>query len=151
MNNCEEWETEIIPDDNFIFRRIHKNFVINDSQFPNMQKVPQNVFNEPKKSWKEEYLAKWDGVSVDWDRYSTAEETLKRGEKESTNYGVIQSEVFQVRSVQPLDVIHRPIKNHEKLKDNRAHSLITGFTFANKVEIRMNLAEKFTWSIQGWR
>ncbi len=150
MNAREVWGIEDIPNEHFFFRRIHRNFIQNDPEFPRMQVVPQNVFNEPSKSWSKEKLANWKGISVDWDRFAKAEETLHRGDKEPSNYGVITSQISQVRSIIPLNIIHDPKQNDPKFDDNRAHSLITGFTIANKLEIRMTLAVECSWVLQGW-
>lgn len=56
------------------------------------------------------------GMSVDWGKYSTAEETRARAKDPERN-SVLRIPVSGIRQVKPLDVIHSP--DHERA--NRAH------------------------------
>ena len=58
------------------------------------------------------------GTSVDWDKYSTPEQTRARAKRPELN-AVVRMGVGEIRGVDDaLDVIHRP------LPDNQAHSEI---------------------------
>ena len=61
------------------------------------------------------FTAKNGGMSVDWERYSTKEETRQRASNPAKN-AVISLSVAAVRGVNNLDVEHRPEPS------NRAHS-----------------------------
>jgi len=57
--------------------------------------------------------------SVDWDRYSTPQETLCRFKKDS-DWGVIKIQAEYARSVEGQQVLHKPSHKHQ------AHSEIIG-------------------------
>jgi hypothetical protein len=62
-------------------------------------------------------------VSVDWEKYSTAEQTRYRARNPS-QFGVIALVAGKVRKIEGLSVQHEPIKS------NRAHSGIHGLTIS---------------------
>lgn len=78
-------------------------------------------------------------MSVNWNKYATADETL--GQNPAKN-GVIKLEVGRTRSEpEHLDVIHTPIQS------NRAHSSVIGISPSNKVKTRKKLSMLATWVI----
>ncbi len=72
------------------------------------------------------------GMSVDWDRYSSEEQTRQRARKPEKN-AVIRLSVGGIRKIDPLDVVHRPEP------DNRAHSEVDLPTDETLTEIRLKL------------
>jgi hypothetical protein len=60
------------------------------------------------------------GMSTDWSKYATPEQTRQRGAKVASNYVVIEMNVGDVRAIPDQRVAHDP------LDDNRAHSLVHG-------------------------
>ena len=95
------WEPEEIPDAARVFMRAQKSF------FRNGQLQP-GVFRDHGA-----------GMSVDWDRYSTALEAHGRCKVPADN-AIISMEVGGIRAIQQLSV------NHTPLEDNRAHSHVIG-------------------------
>lgn len=95
------WPVEIIPDEDRLFMRAHRMF------FKDGQLAP-GVFRD--------HAA---GMSVDWEKYSTAKETHLRAKTPQDN-AVIQLVAGHVRAIPPLTVEHRPVL------ENRSHSEITG-------------------------
>ena len=92
------YPVEIIPDSDSVFMRAHRNHV-RDGEFG------PGVFR-----------AHAGGMSVDWDKYSSADATRERGKQSRENYAVIQMGVRGIRAIKGLDVKHSPEAN------NRAHS-----------------------------
>ena len=138
------------PDVDLVFRRVHRNTVRTHPDFPNIREVPHTVFSEPSKKWKKEKLENWDGVSVDWSKYSTAQNTLSRNTPNPERYGVFKIAINDIKNHELLIVVHNPIKDHPRLEDNRSHSLIKGFTLMNKIMLRLELSLKCEWCIQNW-
>ncbi len=93
------WTIETIPDADSVFMRAHETYFRDG-------KLTVGVFT-----------AKNGGMSADWNKYSTAEESRKRAKKPEKN-AILSLSVGGVRGVRGLDVEHRPEP------DNRAHSEI---------------------------
>jgi hypothetical protein len=98
----QEW-IELIPNPDRIFMRV-------PVQWLPARKVQPGVFRETEGA-----------VSVDWERYSSAQETRDRARNPSQN-GVIALVTGDVRGIEGLSVEHEPIRS------NRAHSGIHGLT-----------------------
>ena len=89
------------------------------------------------------------GMSTDWERYSTAEETRNRA-TEPTLYGVISMRVGDARDVPGQTVVHSPI-----WPENRAHTNVVGpksrkearDVGLSSVEIRLRFAQISEWRI----
>ncbi len=64
------------------------------------------------------------GISVDWDKYSTPEETRQRATSKPTDNAVISLPVDGIRGINNLDIKHTP--DHTQESPNRAHSDILG-------------------------
>lgn len=97
MADALAFPIEDIPDLDSVFMRAHKTYFRDGELEP-------GVFT-PKEG---------PGLSVDWDRYSTKEETQKRSKKPSDN-AVIAMLVSGIREIEGLDVKHLPEMT------NRAH------------------------------
>lgn len=101
------WEVETIPDNHFVFRRI-----------------PDKLFKEGQIS-PGAFLNRGDGMSVDWQKYSTPEETRNRvsiQELDPLEFGVVKIEAVEIREIK------NQILNHAPSKSNRAHSTVFGPT-----------------------
>lgn len=85
------WPIEPIPDEDSLFYRIHKNF------YPNKELKPR-VF-----------APRGEGMSTDWEEYSTPEESRNRAKIPEDN-GIVSFITRDLRNL-PLDVIHAPIGN----------------------------------------
>ena len=101
MANELAWPIEVIPDADFVFMRAHRTYFRNGELQP-------GVFRDH------------DGMSVNWDRYSSAEETKQQAKKFPDENAVIKMPVIDIRQIADLRVEHRP----EPV--NRAHSEIYG-------------------------
>ncbi len=79
-----------------------------------------------------------EGVSFDWSKYSTPQETLQRSTHPEIEAGVVKTTAGQIWDHE-LSVRHAPEIT------NRAHSLVTG---PNDPRIRKTLAEICAWEIE---
>jgi hypothetical protein len=98
----QEW-IEQIPDPDRIFMRV-------PTQWLPARQLHPGVFRETEGA-----------ISVDWERYSSAQQTRDRARNPSQN-GVIALVTGHVRGIEALSVEHEPIRS------NRAHSGIHGLT-----------------------
>jgi hypothetical protein len=97
----QEW-IEHIPGPERLFMRVHVDLVRTRQLHP-------GIFREH------------DGaISVDWEKYSRAEDTRGRGQSLPNENGVIALVTGDVRRIEGLSVEHEP------LRSNRAHSGIHG-------------------------
>ena len=113
------WPIEPIPHSDNIFMRAHR------AHFRNGELQP-GVFRQHG-----------EGMSVDWEKYSTSQETRNRAAKPLEN-AVIGASVGHIRDVSGLDVLHKP--DYEG--SNRAHSNVVGLPANNTpelVEVRIKL------------
>ncbi|MBW4888718.1 hypothetical protein KXQ82_03290 [Mucilaginibacter sp. HMF5004] len=97
----EIFEAEEIPDNGILYYRVHKSYIVNNEVIPGA------------------FRSRGDGMSTDWNKYSTPEESLLRAKVPAEN-SIINFPVTKIRSRSALAVIHNPEI------DNRAHSLIKG-------------------------
>jgi hypothetical protein len=102
MPDGVDWPVEHIPDDDDVFMRAHRVFF-------NRKRVLQPGVFRPHDG----------GMSVDWEKYSSPEETRQRAANPREN-AVICLPVAEIRDISNLDVKHTP----ESM--NRAHSDVTG-------------------------
>ncbi len=101
------WEAEEIPNEDFLFMRVHQRFVDQEGE-----PIPQAFRNQPPQTG---------GMSTDWQKYSTASETRSRARQPSENI-IIALLVGAVREIPNQSVAHTPdIQNN-----NRAHTDIFG-------------------------
>lgn len=95
---------EHIPDTADLYYRVH--ISLTDSG-----KIRPNCFRDQKR----------DGMSTDWSKYRTPEQTrLGNGPEKAMSYGVTGLPVGQVRRIEELTVVHAPIEG------NDAHSHVHG-------------------------
>jgi hypothetical protein len=100
-------EAETIPDDSNLFRRVHP-ALFN----PKTRKFAEGAFLvRPKKNEK--------ALSVNWEKYATAEQTSYDDIK-TKKYYCVGSILARIPRTLNLEVIHKPNK------DNQAHSVICG-------------------------
>jgi len=101
------WESEPILDEDFLFMRVHKTWAKRDGS------ISLGVFkNTPTPQ---------DGMSTDWQKYSTPEETRSHSaRKPPDEYAVIRMLAGKVRTIPKQEVEHTP------LPDNRAHTDVFG-------------------------
>jgi hypothetical protein len=116
------WDVENIPDGDFVFMRVHK------SNFLNGELIP-GAFRDQGA-----------GMSTDWGKYSTAEQTRNRaGRSKPSDNGVIKLSVAGIRGIETLSVVHEP------LTDNRAHAEVFG---EKTTRARMLLNRLVEWAIK---
>ena len=100
-NEIVPWEIEEIPDQDILFYRIPRVWfpdgILNTAAFRNTQPS--------------------DGMSTDWNKYSTARETRRRSQRHPPEeYAVVQLVAGEVRRMPDQTVVHSP------KADNRAHT-----------------------------
>jgi hypothetical protein len=118
------WPVEAIPDADEVFMRAHEAYFRDGSLQP-------GVFRQQGK-----------GMSVDWNRYATPEETRRRATNPSAN-AVIATVVGRIRNIPNLQVQHDP--DYER--KNRAHSSVFGLSAQGSpelVETRVKLLRIFS-------
>lgn len=114
------WPVEPIPDADNVLMRAHR------MHFRDGELQP-GVFRQ-----------QGDGMSVDWDKYSRAEDTKNRSTKNPNDNAVISLRVARVREIQSLEVEHQP----DHTQGNRAHSNVLGLPPHDPhalVEVRLKL------------
>ncbi len=109
------WASEPIPDVDLLYMRVHHKQIDNGN-------VLTGAFVDRN------------GMSTDWCKYSTPEQTRDRGRVPADN-AVVSLPVGGVRSIPGLTVVHSPISD----PPNRAHTDVHGVTGANKTEARLKL------------
>jgi len=110
-----DWAVEAIPDADHLYKRVHWVHITRNGIEPTAFK------NLPKES---EYM------SVDWAKYSTAQETRAREGKPGLN-AVVQLTTGEVRAVPGQGVQHLPTEG------NRSHSGVTGKK-TNRVQMALS-------------
>jgi hypothetical protein len=113
----ERWPSESIPDEDLLYRWVHRQWFskrhggISPTFFKNARD-PQTGQG---------------GMSTDWSRYSTPEESRQRAREPAVN-GVVELSVTDVRGIPEQTVVHTPIQNHPDpgIPDNRAHTDVIG-------------------------
>lgn len=116
------WPVEIIPDDDSLFYRVHKNKVRSG--------LGANIFS-----------AVGDGMSVDWSRYSDPTASRLRAKVPADN-GIVELGVGAVRSLSQRLRDRQLHVTHDPLDENRSHGLIRPIACRiEDVEIRDGLFE----------
>ncbi len=112
------WEVEDIPDDSDVYMRAHDVYFRGKALQPGVFRVHE------------------DGMSVDWDKYSTPEQTRQRTSQPLRN-AVIRLPVVGIRDIGDLDVKHTPYPA------NRAHSDVVGIPNGGEdlTEVRASLLD----------
>ena len=127
------WEKEDpIPDDAILYMRVHRN-----NLDPNGEPIPGAFRNQPTRA---------DGMSTDWQKYSTPEECQRRARTPSDN-AIIILPVAEIRKIDGQKVEHTPI--YEPLCDppnfNRAHTDVFG---EKTVEARFHFMRIYSFAIR---
>jgi hypothetical protein len=126
------WEIELIPDDAILYMRVHEKNL--DS---NSEPIPGAFRNQPTRA---------DGMSTDWNKYSTPEECQQRARTPSVN-AIILLPVAEVRKIASQTVEHTPI--YEPLSEppllNRAHTDVFG---EKTTEARFHLMRIYSFAIR---
>jgi hypothetical protein len=113
------WAVEEIPNDHFLFMRIHANWLKHGE--------PLGAFKDIE-----------GGMSTDWEKYSTAQQARDRARKPNEN-GVVKLNVGKIRELQDMSVVHTPEAT------NRAHSEVFG---EKTPEMRVKLNRLAEWVIR---
>ena len=127
------WPIEIIPDASLLFMRAHKRLLLDGEIRP-------NIFRE-----------QGEGMSVDWDKYSTPEQSRARSKIPADN-GIVRMNTALVRRITGLTVTHDPIQegvvdNQGKpVPANQAHSLVNGV--GADTQRRVELSRICSWVIK---
>lgn len=121
----DNFPIEPIANHSVLFYRVHKTFIIENEIVPGA------------------FQSKIDGMSTDWDKYSTAVQSLALSKVPSDN-GIVSFHVKLIRQEPYLDVEHDP-----KLY-NGAHSLILGIPEKGELKTKARLMLKRTavWEIK---
>jgi hypothetical protein len=125
------WAQEDIPGEAAVFMRLHRMWIRDGLVVP-------GAFQD-----------RGAGMSVDWDKYSTPDETRQRARRPSEN-AVISMEVISIRAIQGLVVVHEPIQENtfdsqgNPLASNRSHSNVIG---EKDTERRLKLSRIYSWEI----
>lgn len=101
MANDVTWDVEHIPGEDSVYMRAHRDFIRAGVLQP-------GVFRQHDH-----------GMSVDWEKYSSASDTRQRAKNPPDN-AVIELLVGRIRLINALDVKHNPEPT------NRAHSNVVG-------------------------
>ncbi|OFW26727.1 MAG: hypothetical protein A3J28_10220 [Acidobacteria bacterium RIFCSPLOWO2_12_FULL_60_22] len=97
-----DWPIKEIPDADSVFRRAHRNDFRDGELEPGV------------------FRAQGAGMSVNWDRYASAEETRQQARKHPHDNAVISMPVGGIRQIDDLRVEHTPEPT------NQAHSDVHG-------------------------
>lgn len=120
-----DWDAEEIPDEDLLFYRIH-------SAQLRKGKLHPGVFRE-----------RHGGMSVDWSKYSSAQQTRARATSDPADNGVV-SFLAGIPREAGLDVTHTPSP------ENRAHTDVSGIPPSDpkKTEVRYRIFRAATWEIE---
>lgn len=118
------WDIEEIPDNNKVYYRVHKSFFRQEKLIP-------GAFREIG-----------DGMSVDWEKYSTPVDSIFRAKIPSDN-GMVSLIVGNIREIN-LEATHKPSEK------NRSHSIVKGKEgkIQDDPEIRLKLMKMSKWEIR---
>jgi hypothetical protein len=125
------WPKEEIPDDATVFMRLHQTLFRDGAIMPVAFKDHGG------------------GMSVDWSKYASPEETRARARQPAKN-AVISMGVQAIRSIEGLLVEHEPVQENGlddkggPIPPNRAHSEVFG---EKTEERRLKLSRIHSWAI----
>ena len=113
----ERWASEPIPDEDLLYRWVHRQW---------FSKKHGGVAPTFFKNALDPSAGRA-GMSTDWSRYSTPQESRQRARDPAVN-GVIEMTVADVRAIPDQVVEHTPIQDHPdpNVRDNRAHADVFG-------------------------
>jgi hypothetical protein len=119
QSNVSNWPVETIPDIDNLYYRIHKMWIVGSEITPG---VFRNIGR---------------GMSADWDKYSTPEQSRQRAKMPNDN-AVVELNVGDVRHIPDQNVEHTPSKK------NRSHTDVTG---EKDEEVRIKFRRICSWAI----
>ncbi|KKL89501.1 hypothetical protein LCGC14_1914060 [marine sediment metagenome] len=135
--NWEIEPPENFLDSHFLYHAVHIILWIN---WPNLDKIHSNFFSYGKAE---------KGLSTDWNKYASPEDTLmRRIEASLEKNGIIELNISNLRNLIqennfPMMIRHAP----EIIPPvNRAHSLIEGIHKINKTKIKRKLSKIAHWA-----
>jgi hypothetical protein len=120
----DNYPKEQIPAQSNLFYRIHKTFIVDGEIVPGV------------------FQSKIDGMSTDWDKYGTPQQSLALSKIPADN-GIVKFSVRQIRQQPSMDVEHDPQLY------NRSHSLVHGVPEKGelKTKVRLLLKRICEWEI----
>ena len=122
----DPWPTEDIPDNDLLFMRAHRNYFEDDGS------LGIGVFrNRPTEQ---------DGMSTDWEKYSTPQEARDRARTPRDN-AILKMVAGDVRRIPSQTVVHEPDPH------NRAHTEVFGDKKATP-EVRVLFGRIFEYAIR---
>jgi len=126
------WAVEDIPDEDGLFYRIHFNWTKDGK--PKSNAFRNNPDDTPSA-----------GMSVNWEKYSTAEEAREGARQPPDVYSVVKLIAGRVREFPNQLVVHDPIEGNDLIRANRAHTQVFGDKKAlvDGVEVRAKLMEMY--------
>ena len=133
----EVFPVEDVPDDDFLYYRIHKT-KIDFSETDHKRKIKLIAFDPQPQGCTE--------MSTDWSKYSTPDESRNRARVPSDN-GIVSFHVQKVRAEPyPLSVKHDPtLVEHFR---NRSHTIIFEVpSRKNDIGIRLELRDICNWEL----
>ena len=140
-----DWAKEDIPNydphdkDYLLYRHIHKTYI----NIKNHSVIALSAFKDPTGK----------GISTDWSKYSTPQETQKHSLKNPPeDYGVVSLRVKGIRDeveFNKLIIEHFPIQKTKYYKGNRAHTNVNGLLKYGSLmrEIQVLLSRQAKWEI----
>lgn len=138
----DDWQIEDIPDKSLLYRHIHKT---------RMDKHDKSIPSESNFTIRKEH----EGLSVDWDKYTTPEKILARISnthkfeksefKDHNDYYIYKLDTGYVRKIPDVrEISHDPLFNGNPAPtgnpNNRAHSLIK-YKIHNDPEVRLKIRD----------
>ena len=117
------WPVEIIPDEDHLFMRAHRNFIRDRQLIP-------GVFRD-----------QGDGMSTNWKKYCATPEEARAMAKNPADNGIISLQTGKIRKIQPLSVEHAP----DHIRDDRSHTEVRG---KKDSEIRLRLLKIYDWALE---
>lgn len=123
------WPVEDIPAEALLYMRVHKMWCRDGDVLPGAFSNHGDDTGRP-------------GMSTDWEKYSTPEDTRNRTKRDPLNYGVVKMIAGRVRGIPDQTVEHTPVH-----PDNRAHTDVFGDKDSNP-EVRVLLRRASDWAIR---
>ena len=124
----KRWRKEDVPVDALLYMRVHVNDVVIVDQNGSTKRHPKpGVF---KNRLDPEEPTKPTGMSTDWDKYATPQETQSRAERsEPTDNGVLRLSAGRVAKIPRQRIEHTPKQRtpvNPLWRGNRAHTDVFG-------------------------
>jgi hypothetical protein len=118
------WTEENIPDEDVLFYRVHCNDM--DGEKPKPGAFRNHPRGDPNS-----------GMSTNWSKYCSAEQTRQNAPQSPQNYAVVQLGVGKVREIPGQTVKHTP----NIALNNRSHTDVFG---EKNTEVRLKFMERYT-------